>query len=271
LGVYNVTLTAFNVLSNVAASVEYSLFPAYSHMQNPQQRADLSPAMRDASRYSSFVVTPLALGLLATAKPALTLFVGQAYVEGSGPLVILSGTLAVTAFGTAIGPMLLALGQTRISSFITILSVILSLLLAFFLMPTTGMTGAAIARGFAMIIGTVLTFYFLRRKITVKLDLEAIAKSLTASAIMAVVVFAIQVPLYSKFLLPAYVLVGAAIYLVALRLLRAVRQGDIDLTRKFLGRELSFIADILEVVRETMAYQVFWLGRRLSMSSMSRP
>jgi len=248
LGVYNVTLTAFNVLSNIAASVEYSLFPAYSHMQNPQQRADLTPAMRDASRYSSLVVIPLALGLLATAKPALTVFVGQAYVDGSGPLMILAGVLALTAFGSAIGPMLLALGQTRISSFITMLSVVLSLLIAFFLMPTMGMIGAAVARGFAMVIGTVLTLYFLRGKIKVKLDLEAITKSLAASTIMAAGVFAVQVLAYSKFLLPVYVLVGAVIYLISLRLLKAIRRADIDLIRRYLGRRLNFITNILEVI-----------------------
>ena len=92
---------------------------AYSAMQTSDIRENLGHAITLSSRYISIVTVPIALGLLVTAKPALTLFVGQAYVEGAEPLMILTGTFAFTLVGTALSPMLLALGETRIASMIT--------------------------------------------------------------------------------------------------------------------------------------------------------
>jgi O-antigen/teichoic acid export membrane protein len=245
LGVYNTTIVAFGVLLAVSYAIGNALFPAYSAMQTPGQSQTLGNALRMASRYVSLAVVPLALGLLATARPALTLLVGEAYVEGSGPLMILSGIFAFTVFGSALGPMLLALAETRLVSAITIVAVVVSLAAAFLLLPIWGIVGASVARGFSMIIGTVLTIIVLRRKIGLRLDLEAITKSLIAGVTMASAVIVLQIPIYNKLLLPVYVFVGLVVYLVALRLLRAVRPEDIELIRGYLGNRLVLVTNLM--------------------------
>jgi O-antigen/teichoic acid export membrane protein len=197
------------------------------------------------SRYVSFVVVPLALGLLATAKPALALFVGEAYIEGAGPLTILAGAFAFTLVGTVLGPMLLALGETRAVSMITISSVSFSLVAALILLPTWGMLGASMARGFAMIFSTALTVLVTGKKVKLELDNEAIVKSLIAGVIMAAAVMVMQVPMYSKFLLPLYMVGGGIVYLLTLRVLKAARTEDIDLIRKYLGNRMNFIVNAI--------------------------
>ena len=52
----------------------------------------------------------------------------------------------------------------------------------------------------------------------------------------------------STFLVRACVVVGGTIYLAVLRLLKAVRQHDVALIRKFLGTRLSFVSKILGAV-----------------------
>jgi hypothetical protein len=54
--------------------------------------------------------------------------------------------------------------------------------------------------------------------------------------------------IYSKFLLPVYVLIGAVVYLILLRLLRAVDPADVSLLRGFLGPRLSLVSDMLSWV-----------------------
>jgi len=244
-GIYNTTIVAFNVLLAVSYAISNALFPAFSALRTSNQDQSLSNAVRLGSRYVSFTVIPLALGLLATARLALTIFVGQAYVEGSEPLIILSGIFAFTVFGTALGLMLLALAETRLAPAITIVSVLVSLAAAFLLLPIWGMVGASVARGFAMIIGTVLTIIVLSRKMTLRLDVEAIIKSLIAGVTMAVAVMVLQIPIYSRFLLPICVLVGLIVYLVALSLLKAVRLEDVELIRGYLGDRLVFVANLI--------------------------
>jgi len=248
LGVYYATIMAFNVLDGISGAIATALLPTYSALQQPSQRQTLSDTARFASRYSSFVVTPLALGLLATSKGALTLFVGEAYAGGAGPLMILSGVIPFTLLGTLLTPMLSALGETRVASAIKGASLVIGLLAAFALVPLLGLIGASLARVLAMILGTVFTIVIVTRKVSIRLDFQAISKSLIAGIVMATVVLAVQIPYYDKFLLPVYVVVGGIVYLAMLRILRTVRQEDIDLMREYLGHRLAFAADLLAKV-----------------------
>lgn len=242
LGIYNATLAAFNVLTAIASAVGNTLFAAYSTMQSPHQRENLTWGLKASCRYICLVVAPLSLGLMATAKPALTLFVGQAYITGTGPLMILAGTYAFTVFSVPLSSMLLALGETKISAAITALNVLISLLIAYALVTSFGMYGAATARSVALIAGTVLTLYFLSRRITVQLDSVAIAKILASGLVMAAAVVVVQMVHYSKFWIPVYLLVGAVAYSIMLRFLKVIRKDDLELLSKYLGSRLGFIA-----------------------------
>jgi O-antigen/teichoic acid export membrane protein len=108
-----------------------------------------------------------------------------------------------------------------------------------------GIVGASIARGLSMILSLLLTWYFVRRKIAVKLDSQVIVKCIVASVSMALAMEAIQLLYYSRFLLPLYLAVGLFIYLLAMRTLRAVNADDLYLIRQMLGPRFSRICDLL--------------------------
>ena len=62
---------------------------------------------------------------------------------------------------------------------------------------------------------------------------------------MAAVVLAIQIPFYNKLLLPVYILVGGGVYVLMLRLLRAVTEEDLALIENYLGGRLSLGTRVL--------------------------
>jgi len=62
---------------------------------------------------------------------------------------------------------------------------------------------------------------------------------------MALVMEALQLFYYSRFLLPAYLAVGLLAYLLAMRALKAMSTADIDLLRRTLGPRSSRMCDIL--------------------------
>jgi O-antigen/teichoic acid export membrane protein len=70
--------------------------------------------------------------------------------------------------------------------------------------PTLGIRGASLARGLSMLFSLLLTWYFVRRKILVKLDSQVIMKSVAASGAMALSMEAVQLLHYSRFLLPLH-------------------------------------------------------------------
>ena len=171
LGVYNATLTAFGVLWGISAAMSSVLFPAYSSLQGKEDGSSMGEAARLAIRYSTLLLIPLALGLLAAAKPALTLFVGESYSSGTLPLMILCGVLAVTVIGnTVLPPVLLALGKTYLTATITTVSVLISLAVGYVVLPIWGILGASVARGLAMAISAILTIYIVGRMIPLKLE-----------------------------------------------------------------------------------------------------
>jgi len=141
--------------------------------------------------------------------------------------------------------MLVALSETRIVMWITVASVLLAVGSAYMLLPLMGITGAAMARGLAMVMVLSLTIIALRRKNAVSIDVTTLWKTLVAGGVMAVVLVLVQMVYYSMILLPAYVVLGGILYLAALRLLKAVREHDIELIRRYLGTRLAFVSKVL--------------------------
>jgi O-antigen/teichoic acid export membrane protein len=248
LGIYNATLTAYSVLTGVGGAALSTLLPAFSSMQSPERRKDLDSAFRMSTRYASLVLVPLAFGLFATSKPALTLFVGGAYVEGTIPLMILTSTWAFMAFAAAASSMLIAIGETKLFSLSTIITVVVELALGWILTQIFGMLGAATARGIGTILGDILVVLFLWSKMKLRFDNDGIKKSLVAAVVMAAVVLGFEMVLYSKYLLPAYTIVGCVVYLVMLRMLKAVKQADIQLMRDYLGPKFAFVTNLLRIL-----------------------
>ena len=145
LGVYSAALTAYGVLIGISAAFNNALLPVYSNIGGRGVLESCRKATRLASRYVTLVMVPLAFGLLATAKPALTFFVGEAYSGGAVPLMIFSLAFALTAFGSHLTPMLTALAKTREILWITVASTVFALASAYALLPFLGIVGASVA------------------------------------------------------------------------------------------------------------------------------
>jgi len=249
LGVYNAALTAFGVLAGVSGAMINTLYPIYSSIQGkPNGRTNLREGIRLATRYASLTLTPLAFGLLVTAKPAIALFIGESYAAGSMPLAILCGGFAITAFTTAFIPVLSALGETKVTARIVAISVAVGIVIGYVLLPMLGILGAATARALEMIISAVITFRILNSKLTLNIDGRAIAKHLLSGAVMATVLEAVQLVRYSRFLLPLYLVIGLVVYVIMLRALKAVDVADLNLLQGLLGKRLSPISRILRMI-----------------------
>jgi len=245
VGVYNVAVTAFMVMGSIPSAISTALFPQYSELQGRDGMRSLEKAVRTASRYVCYVVVPLAVGLAATARPTISLFAGRAYEMGAIPLAILSLFGAFTFVGFALSDIFSITERTKISALLTLMIVSISVFLGFLVLPSTGVIGAAVLRGVAMVLGLVLMLAALMRirLFTVSFDYEALWKSLVASLLMAVAVIGFQFVLYSKYLLPVYVLVGGVVYLVMLRFLKAVSAHDIHLMKAFVGKKFGRFFD----------------------------
>ena len=238
LGVYGAVLTAYSAISaysgltSVLGSV---LLPVFSGVQGIKGSEALKSSVDRASRYVSIVGVPIAFSLMATARPVLTLLVGGAYGGGTLPLAVLALASTASIIALSLSPILIVLNETLLAALASILPIPIGVAVALISIPTLGILGASIARGLSMLLGLLMTWYFVRRKIPVKLDYEAIMKSIVASVAMALIMEALQLLYYSRFLLPLYLLAGVPVYLLAMRALKGMNTADIELLRQTLG------------------------------------
>lgn len=226
----------------VLASV---LLPVFSGVHRVKGSEVLEDSIRTASRYVSIVAMPLAFALFATARPVLTLLVGGPYQSGAASLAVLALGSIANIVAASLAPVLIVLNETMFAALASILPIPLSVGLAFISIPMLGILGASVARALSMFLNLSLTWYFLRRKITVRLDSQAILKSMVSGACMALVLEGVQLMYYSRFLLPVYLVIGFLTYLLAMRALKAMDTADIDVLRYIIGPRFGRMCDLL--------------------------
>jgi hypothetical protein len=93
-----------------------------------------------------------------------------------------------------------------------------------------------------------LTLALVRRRFKLSFDLEAVWKSFAASTVMAIVVWFTQYVFYSRFLIPAYSVVGAITYLIGPRLLTAASPTDTQLAVQFLGKRYKPLVNLVRTI-----------------------
>jgi O-antigen/teichoic acid export membrane protein len=250
-GAYNVAVTAYTLLSSLPKAISSTLFPFYSDLfkeSAPEKTRGLENAVRTASRYVSFFTIPMSVGLAATSVPAVTLLAGNNYADAAIPLAILSIALALSCQLRALSQIFVVLGKTVTYALVTIASVVFPIILGVLAIEHFGISGASTARGLSMVIALLVSVLILRGLMRIRFDMRAYGSAWAGSLVMAVVVLALQVLHYNKYLLPFYVVSGAVVYVLVLRLLKAIQKDDVDLVSEFLGPRLAFLRKWLVII-----------------------
>ncbi|MGQ9479603.1 MAG: flippase [Thermoproteota archaeon] len=238
LGIYNVVYWAFSVPLFIATSLASSLLPYYGMAYGRNDAKTIVDGVRHVSKYSMLVMSPLMLGLTVTARPVITLFAGQQYEPGWTILSILSVFGLIYGLSPAFSSLLLIYGKTHLILLMNVASITLSLV-PLPLLSTLGLEGLAVMKGFSFLISLLLSLYFTSRIIRVKIDNGSVTKILFSSTIMAIIVMLAQGFFYNKLLLPLYVLLGGAVYLLMIRLLNILDKEALQVVREVAGEKLS--------------------------------
>lgn len=251
LGVYDMSYRAFSVLAALATALGQSLFPYYGMAYGRKAHKAVTSGIRTASRYTMMAVFPLTLGLFSTARPVITLFAGQQYEPGWTILAILSVFGLTYGLSPALGlsptssGLLLIYEKTKTVLLLSLVPVASSLA-SLPLLMVLGLNGLAVMRGASMLLTLLLTFHFLSKTVAITIDKRTFAKALVSSAVMAGVVSITQQLYYSRYLLPAYVIIGVAVYVAGMKALKVLNNRDMQLLEQTLGeRAAKYIVRVL--------------------------
>lgn len=246
VAVYNVALTAFGVLNIIPAALSTALFPYFSEQYGKNMHEKVVAAVNASTRYVTLLYTPLALGLMVTANPALTIFAGEKYAGGFVILAVLSLLGALVGMGAALGVLLLVYNMTGTILVINVFSTVFGVVASILVLPFFGAVGIAVVKGTVMIVSFVLTVVFLRRRVPIRFDREAVWKGWSAALLMALVVGLIAQLYPNRILLPVYILIGGVVYTVALRISKAIEKQDLQVIQNLMGKRAGPIVGFLE-------------------------
>jgi O-antigen/teichoic acid export membrane protein len=234
IGNYAVANNFAVLLTFFTTPIATMLFPAFSKLDSQKDKETLKIVFQSSVKYSSLLVIPPTVAVMALANPAVSALFGERY--GSAPLflALLAFNYALTALGVlSAGNLISGQGKTGLFLKLAIVNTITGVTLAVLLVPHFGVVGLIVTTIFDGVPGLVISLQWIKKHYDASVDWASSAKILGSSAVSgAVAYFAVSfVSLSSWPKLILGVIVFAASLLLSVTATRTIRKPDIDALR----------------------------------------
>ena len=219
----------------ISISVATTILPASSEAFKLKDIDMLQKYVSEAYKYSLLFVVPMCVGLALFAEPTLRVlyFKNPAYVAGATALAILSLGMTFYSIFAISTSVIQGIGNPRIPMYILIGGAIVTGILNWYMVPTLGIAGGALATSIACFLMMLPCVYMVFRLTKTKAPTKAIVKILAASAIMGA--FAYLIPKTTLYLFPG-IFACIIVYFFALILVKFFERDDIESLRALSSR-----------------------------------
>ena len=237
IGSYKVSLDFGILMTLFALPLRTVLLPAFSKLSLKKDQETLRNVFRFSVKYAALIVVPATVALMTLSQPAVSTIFGQRY--STAPIYL---SLGVTIYlHSAIGhlilkPLLNSQGKTKISMIMTLLSTVIGYVLAWFIIPIFGIIGVILATVLSFAPGLIYGLWWVRKNFQFTLDWIASLKILLAAGLAGVASYLLITLLNNAawIELTAGTLTLLTVYVLALALLRAVNETEIENLREVL-------------------------------------
>jgi len=165
-GIYGVTTRVAMLLGFGLQSVNKIAAPIFSELYTQGKMKKLQRMVSLAACWSLVISILAGIILIAFGKFILGLF-GTTFVEGYVALLILLIGHTINAFAGSSGILMAMTGHQKKAAQILIVGVISNILLNIVLIPTMGITGAAVSTSFATALWNIVMLVYVRKKLEI--------------------------------------------------------------------------------------------------------
>ena len=151
------TLTHF-----VLQAINSMIAPKFSELYHTNKIEELKRVIHKSTKLIFWSTMPILMGLLILGRPVLKIFYGEEFIIAYIPLLILIAGQFVNAISGSVGYFLTMTGNERTTSLIISISVLINIVIAYFLIPVYGIKGAAMASSMSMIFRNLLMVAMIR-------------------------------------------------------------------------------------------------------------
>lgn len=256
IGNYKIAHNFTIMLSFITTPINTVLFPAYAKIDPYSERQVLKSIFKSSVKYVSLLLVPATMALMVLSKP----LIGTIYADKwpYAPLFLsfgVIGNLFIVFGNVIISSLLTGLAKTNFLMKMQMLNIVVSLPLAFILIPLFGILGSIFAGFVAGIPTLIYSLHFLWKHYKLKADYRTSGKIFLASSMAALVTWSFL----SFFSAAAWIIltIGATIfltiYVIFCPLIGAVNQEDLS-NLKLIFSTLGFISTLVNIPLNLMEW-----------------
>ncbi|MGA8303117.1 MAG: oligosaccharide flippase family protein [Thermoplasmata archaeon] len=244
-GTYSASITLARLLQIGVSAASYIFLPVAARLLRQKDKSAIGLTYVTVTKWMILFSLPLLLLFLFLPSRSLDFVYGPGYAVVVLPLQItVLGAFLTTAFGPATNAQV-AFGQTRLLAYNSVVAAAVDLGLAFALVPSEGMTGAAIAWATSGVVYTALSLIELGLLTGVHPFRPHYLTPLLVTALPVAAVLALAPVTFPLWSLPVIGLGIAGLLVLAVLVTRSVDEGD----RLLLGALEGLIGRPLPLLR----------------------
>ncbi len=236
-GVYGAAYALGHCASFFLMPVQVVLYPNLVKTYAEGRHEETAEYLRRSTKYVMMLGIPSAVGLSVLGEPLLRILTTSEFLDGAQVIPLVAAGMVLFCFFQLMVGILHITDNTHLTVRLLFISAILNICLNLVLIPTVGILGAAFATLVAYGVLGLMTIVVTRRYLRFDLGFVFIAKSVAASAVMALCLYLIAPVSIPGVLLS--IVAGAAVYFAVLIALKGLTRVEIvifvSLVRGFLG------------------------------------
>ncbi|MDY6833747.1 MAG: flippase [Chloroflexota bacterium] len=227
VGIYSAAYTIGNIPMMVTTMLSLILPPAVSKLYDEGKIDEVRQYLTYTFKYFLAIGIPFIFGSAILAKPILTML-STPEIAREGYFILPLVAIGTVFFGTSIvAHQALPLARkSRLIGIIWTVTAICNLSLNIVVVPWLGILGAALTTLIAYSFQFILGIYYSWKELPFRIEWAFIAKSVTASAIMTLVVWGISP--HGNLATILAIVVGIAIYAIAIILMKGFSREEVS-------------------------------------------
>jgi O-antigen/teichoic acid export membrane protein len=231
VGFYSAALKLVTVWSMISTSYMTATFPVMTATFQESHQKALSLQNRSL-KYLLALAFPIAVGITVTAGRIIPLFYGTGFDQSISTLQILAWYLPLAFCNTVLYRVLYVRSEQHVVFRVQLVTEIVQVIMAFGLIPSMGVNGAALALLGGNLLYAIFSVYFVQRNRQSLPLLRLSWRFVAASTIMGVIAWLLMSSFHLFIIIPG----AALVYLAALWVLRAFTGEDLVLFKHILTR-----------------------------------
>lgn len=215
VGIYDISCKiSENTINIIVSAFTLAVFPALIRIWNNGGRDKVEGKMTEVFQYYFFLVLPAVTGL-ALISPKLYLgILDKQYESGAIIIIIYSIGVFFNGFNSLLNKIWQLNEKTNRILIIMIISVILNIVLNIIFIPIFGIVAAAVTTVASYLITSILTFYFIRKEFTVRINYSSLIKTVFSCIVMGTFIFYFNGYVSNMLLLIVEIIISILIYAI---------------------------------------------------------